>query len=352
MRRGIASLLMGLSLVLASAGWAGLTLSSTVLDPKNSDPLARQLLEDPSVRSVLVDRLGDGMANILPESEPMSRQELSSAAEEALNDSATTSAIQTALAEAHRLGLAGEEDEVYFAHFDSNEAARLALIAERPSLGGQILVNPLVRIELPTSGLSWLAGLKSLVDRFTIVAIAIAVAGFAAAFVVARDAAATMRRAAWWILGAAAFWTLAAIGFGATAGALTPSSYVLMASSIDSFFASMRSPAVIMTTFGLGMLAISTVVPALDRRRGAQLLAKAQRDSGLARDTTNTSRSASSDRADSKATKAERLTAAWQEGHGYLDDARVAPFLGQASELVTTGGDHTRAGSRTDNQLG
>ena len=349
MRRGIASLLMGLSLVLASVGWAGLTLSSTVLDPENSDSLAQQVVADPSVRVVLVDRTSDGMARILPESEPMSRQELYSAADEALNNPEAESAIRTALAESFRIGLAGQATEGFFAHFDSNEAARLALVAERPSLRGQILVNPLVRIVLPTSGLTWLAGLKTLVDQFATLAIASAIVGFAAAFVVARDATATMRRAAWWVLGAAAFWTITAIGFGAAARVLTPPSYVLLATAIDSFFTSMRGPAVIMTTFGLGMLATSTVVPALGRRRGAHILSKAQRDPGAPLHSAAVSHSASSDPAGSKPTKAERLSAAWKEGHGYLDDARVAPFLGQASELMNSGRDHAGAGSPAEN---
>ncbi|MDH3295900.1 MAG: hypothetical protein OER95_16405 [Acidimicrobiia bacterium] len=363
MRQGVASLFMGLSLLLASAGWAGLTLSATVLDPDSARLQAHRALDHPAVTAALADRIGDGMARILPEDEPMSRQELAAAARTALDDTAAQAALRTGMADAYRLGLAGQQVEGSFAHFDSNEAARLALIEQRPTLQGRILVNPLVPVTLPASGLTWLSGLKLMVDRFAILSVAAGLIGFASAFVVAQDASATMRRAAWWILGAAAFWSLAAALFSVGAVQLAPSSYAMLTSAVETYLASMRMPAVLMITLGLGMLAASVVVPALNRRRGAFLLANDERSRQRVSGRTMVLPMAD------PATKPDgvgrrtgsRFSAEWLEGHGYLDDARVAPFLearmaGQAEtvrrgttrDLVSVGDDGNGIGSTTN----
>ena len=343
MRRGIASLLMGLSLVLGSAGWAGLTLSSTVLDETASHRLATQALNHPSVREALITRVAESMAKIVPDDEPMSRQDLADAARSALQDPRALEVLTNAVAEDHRRGLADLEPEPFFAHIDSNEAARLALLDQNPALTGRILVNPLVRIVLPTSGLNWLSGLKHLVDRFAVLAIAGALVGFAATFVVARNATAAMRRAAFWVLGAAAFWVAVAVLYTVVGRAVTPSSYTVLLSAGDSFFAAMRPPTVLMAVFGTGMLATSIVVPALDRRRGARLVARAQR---TARATSTVGRAAlrsygNQPQPDGSSTAIRRVSPDWLEGRGYTDDARVAPFLKPPSELIGIGGSRT-----------
>ena len=352
MRRGLASLLMGLSLILASAGWAGFVLNRTVLDESYSTELINQSMAYEPTRAVLIDRLGIGMESILPESEPMSRQELAVAAATALNDPKAKRALQLGLAEAHRTGLSGQLPADNFSDFDINEAARLSLIASRPTLRGQILVNPLVEVELPVRGLTWLSGLSSLVNRFAVLAVAGALIGFAISFVVARDPSMVMRRAAWWILGSAAFWTLSGFATTAIVRFLVPSSYLILAVTVEVFFDAMRDPATIMASFGIGMLVVSQVVPALNQRRGALLLANAAAGGDIAErhqaadakaDATESTLgtkvwSAEDWQAqwsrESRSGVADRLSAAWLEGHGYLDDSRVAPFIGSPSERV------------------
>ncbi len=277
MRRGFTSLLMGISLLLGSLGWAGLTLSSTLLDEDASQTLAQTAMDHPSVRAVLTGRLADGMTRIVPEDVPMSRQELAAAAGNALDDPAGRSSITKAVATAHSLGVAGGETDEFFTHIDSNEAARMALFQERPELKGRILANPLVRVSLPIAGLTWLAGLNGIIESFAIFGVAAGLIGFAAAFVIARDAAGSMRRAAWWVLGAAAFWVGGSMLFGALLQALVPSSYIVLAVSAEGFFAAMQGPSVLMTIFGLGMLATSALVPAMKRRRGAFIMLRNER---------------------------------------------------------------------------
>lgn len=336
-------MLMGLSLLVASAGWAGLVFAHSVLDDGQSRQLAARLMGHEGVRTVLITRLGEGMERYVPVDEPMSRQELSAVANEALNDPLAAAAFREAISEAHRLGLAATGTEPTFTDFDVNEAARHSLIAARPSLRGRILVNPLVRVRLPVDGLTWFSGLKSLADRFAVLALGMSVIGFATSFIVADDPTLALRRAAWWILASAAGWMLVGPAFAALVRFSVPSSYIVFAVAVETVLRSMRDPAIIMASFGIGLLSVSYLAPAVARRRGALLLERARRRLGpdvqmggppVAADVTasaiapppgtGSSRSA----ADAEhAGMGRRLSAAWQEGHGYLDDARVAPFF-------------------------
>lgn len=349
MRRGFASMLMGLSLVMATCGWAGLVFAHSVLDDQRSGRLSDELMGHGSVRAVLVNRLGEGMERYVPVDEPMSRQELRAVAAVALEDRAAAAAIRDAVSEAHRLGLADAEAELVFTHFDVNEAARHALLAARPSLEGRILVNPPVKVRLPVEGLTWFSGLKALADRFAVIALAVAAVGFATSFVIAAEPTPVLRRAAWWILTSAAGWMAVGPGFAAIVRFSAPSSYIVAAVTLETFLRSMQDPAVIMASFGIGLLSVSYLAPAIARRRGALLVERARRrlahaDRGANRPSAEpvepsgtavvgttvigplpaTSSTANSDK---ERVGRGRLSAAWKEGHGYLDDARVAPFF-------------------------
>ena len=74
MRRGLAGLILGLSLAIASLAWAGFVMNHTVLDPGRSERLADQMLENETLRAALVSRLADSMAAALPEGTPIRNQ--------------------------------------------------------------------------------------------------------------------------------------------------------------------------------------------------------------------------------------------------------------------------------------
>ncbi len=349
MRRGFASMLMGLSVLVASGGWAGLVFAHSVLDEQQSGRLSAGLMDHEGVRAVLVNRLGEGVERHVPVDEPMSRQELRTVAADALEDRLAAAAIRDALSEAHRLGLANTEAEPTFSDFDVNEASRRALLAARPSLADRILVNPLVKVRLPVEGLTWFSGLKALADRFAVLALAVAVIGFAASYIVADEPIPVLRRAGWWILASAAGWMAIGPAFAAIVRFSVPSSYVVSAVAVETVLRSMRNPAIIMASFGIGLLSVSYVAPAIARRRGALLVERARRrlgDTGHRGGHPSVEPVGSSGgaavgmpaigplpAAGSTSTPAREhavkgsLSAAWKEGHGYLDDARVAPFF-------------------------
>ena len=336
-------MLMGLSLLGASAGWAGLVFAHSVLDGDQSRHLAGRLMAHDGMRTVLVNRLGEGMERHLPADEPMSRQELRSAAAEALTDPLAFAALRDGLSEAHVLGLAGAEATPTFSAFDVNEAARHALIEARPALRGEILANPLVRIRLPVDGMTWFSGLEDLVDRFAILSLALGLIGFTTSFVIAETPSPALRRAAWWILASAAVWIVLAPVFSTLVRFTVPSSYMMAAAAAETVFRSMTTPAMVMAAFGVGLLSVSYLAPAFARRRGALLVDRARHrlatmpPAGAVPTTamvpTDSERPPAPDErvmgagVSPAGSVAGRLSAAWMEGHGYLDDDRVAPFF-------------------------
>jgi len=353
-------MLMGLSLLVASAGWAGLVFARGVLDEDQSRQLSARLADHEVVHAVLTNRLGEGMERYVPADEPMSRQELRTVAAEALADPFAAAAVREAISEAHLLGLANDEAEPTFNDFDVNEAARHALLAARPSLSGRILVNPPVRVRLPVDGLTWFSGLKALADRFALLALTAAAIGFVTSFIVADEPTPVLRRGAWWILASSAGWMVVGSAFAAVVRFTVPSSYVLFAVALEIVLRSMRDPAIIMASFGVGLLSVSYLAPAIARRRGALLLERARDRLGPMTQPADSSSPSDGDdpsaigplpataatSTSTSTTDAEhvgmgsRLSAAWKEGHGYLDDARVAPFFsGPTRETLKRSGD-------------
>jgi len=335
---------MGLSLLIASAGWAGLMLADNILDEDRSRQLATRLMDHDGVRNVLVNRLSDGMEIHVPIDEPMSRQELRAVAVEALADPLAVDAVVGGISEAHRQPLTktvaadeaaddpAEAGKV-LSSLDVNKAVRLALIDARPPLEDRIAVNPVVNVQLPVAGLTWFSGLKALTDRFTVLALALGIIGFATSFVVAEEPTLVLRRAAWWTLASAGVWMAVGPLFSAIVRFTVPSSYIVFAAAVETVLVSMRNPAIVMASFSVGLLSMSYLVPAIGRRRGAALLERAtSRPSRTATPVPATGTAlrnvaVSDSGSDRTGSVGSRMSAAWKEGHGYLDDARVAPFF-------------------------
>jgi hypothetical protein len=211
-------------------------------------------------------------------------------------------------------------------------------------------------VRLPVDGLTWFSGLKALADRFAVLALAAAVIGFVTSFIVADEPTPTLRRGAWWILASAGGWMVVGSAFAAVVRFTVPSSYVLSAVAVEIVLRSMRNPAIVMASFGVGLLSVSYLAPAIARRRGALLLERARDRLGPLTKPADGSSPTAVDgpsaigplpaTGSTSTTDTEhigvgsRLSAAWKEGHGYLDDARVAPFFsGPTRETLKGSGD-------------
>lgn len=272
MRRGLASLIIGLSLIVASLSWASFTLSRTVLDPGRSERLADELLENPDVRQALVVRMADALEAQIPSEVPVPRGVIEDGAATALDDPRVEALVRDGFVKVHQNALAGVDEPVTVDASALGAAGRDVLVDLRPELEPFLPPTPALEVELPTTGLSWIGSVKNFVDRFTGISALVALIGGVTAFLVAKNRAAVLRRVAFWGYGASAFWLAIAYAIPWLAGNLSPTSAAIASAAADVFFGAMIRPAIIMAIAATALLIAGFVLPVFQRRRGARAI--------------------------------------------------------------------------------
>jgi hypothetical protein len=268
---------MGLSLVVASASWAGFILSRTVLDPGRSERLADHLLDNEEVRATITERLADAVEARIPDEVPVGRETIDAAAAAALDDPRVEDLIRDGIVQAHQNALNGIDEPVTLDASALGAAGRDAVVAQRPELDAVLPAAPELEVELPNTGLAWLGSVKDAVDRFTRIGAVISLLGISIAFLLARNRPAALRRVAYWAFAASAFWIVAAYAIPAVLERLAPSSVAIAMAAIDVFFGAMITPAIVLACLGASLLLVSLLWPLLIRRRGAASLDRGSR---------------------------------------------------------------------------
>ncbi len=259
MRRGLAALILGISLLIGSIAWGGFVLSRTILDPERSDRLATQLFDNPQLRSALTDRLADGFERTLPPEAGVDRTSIDAAAAIALDDPRVQELVRDGLVRAHQNALNGETEDTTLDVTAVGSALRDAFVGERPELAGVVPEAPAVEVVLPTRGLSFLGTIRNFVLRVTWITGVLAVAGALIALIVTTNRAAVLRRVSIWAFFAAGFWLLVGFGVPWLVERLAPTASEIAAAAIDVFFGAMIPPAIAMGVFAAGLLALSFV---------------------------------------------------------------------------------------------
>lgn len=272
MRKGLAGLILGLALVVASVSWAGFVMTRTVLDPSRSERLADQLLDNEVLRQALVGRLSDAMGAALPAEAPVPRQQLETAADRALEDERVEALLRDGLVQIHQNALEGNDVPITIDATALGAAARDSLVETRPELESVLPAAPPMEVDLPTAGLSWLGGVRSAVTRYTNLLAMVAAAGALIALLVTKDRPAVLRRVSFWAFGAALFWVIVGYGIPFLAETLAPSSGAIVAALVDVFFGAMIPPAIMMAVFGGLLLGASFLWSTVSDRRPAALM--------------------------------------------------------------------------------
>lgn len=275
MRRGLASLIMGLSLLVASASWAGFVMSHTVLDPGRSERLADHLLDDPEVKAAIADRIADALQSQVPKGVAIPRQTLEVAANVALEDPRVEALVKDGIVRAHQNALNGIDEPIALDATVLGEAARTALVANVAALDAVLPPAPPLAVEIPGTGLSWLGTVKNFVDRFTLLGALVAGAGLLASFLITTRRAAALRRVSFWGFGASAFWLAVAYGLPGLVGFIAPSAMAIASAVVDVFAGAMIRPALVMAGISAALLVASIVWPARERRRPAAMIDRA-----------------------------------------------------------------------------
>ncbi len=272
MRRGLAGLILGLSLVLASISWSSFVLTHTVLDPGRSERLADQLLDNEVLRAALIGRLVASMEAALPAAVPVPRQQLELAANIALDDPRVDALVRDGIVRTHRNALEGIAEPVALDADALGAATRDALVAIRPELATVLPPAPVLTIELPTTGLSWFGRLRSLARRASLLLGLAAATGAISSLLITKNRPAILRRVSAWAFGASVFWLLVGYGVPFLANMVGPASTATASAMIDVFFGAMIRPAVLMGIAAAGLLGLSMVWSAANDRQGAALL--------------------------------------------------------------------------------
>ncbi|MEL7157134.1 MAG: hypothetical protein AAFN30_11095 [Actinomycetota bacterium] len=272
MRRGLASLIMILSLLIGSVSWAGFVLTRTVLDPGRSEALADNLLDNTVVRGVIVDRLSDAVEAQIPASVPIPRQTIEQAADEALDDPRVEAVVRDGFVRAHQNALNGVEEPVMLNASALGQVGREKAVALRPELDAVLPAAPRLDVELPTGGLAVLGQLRDMVRRYTLIGALVALAGVALSFVLTDRRPRALRRLSYWAFANSAFWLIMGFGVPALVGRAAPSSVSIASAVVDVFFGAMIRPALMMFGAGVVLLLVSLAWPALARRRPAGMV--------------------------------------------------------------------------------
>ncbi len=272
MRRGTASLLLGLSLVICSVAWSGFVLTRTALDPDRSDRLAAQLFDNVVLRQMLVDRIADSLEAAVPGDVAIPRQILEQAASTALEDPDVQDLVRGGIVGVHQSALAGDPQPVSIDAAALGSASRRALVEVRPELDALLPASPVIEVELPVGGLSILGTLRSFTLQATRVLAAVGAAGIVLAFVISNRRPAMLRRVAYWAFGTALFWIVVGFGIPFLAERLAPTSVALVAAVVDVFFGAMIMPGIVMAGIGAAMLGASFLLAAGEATAGARIL--------------------------------------------------------------------------------
>ncbi len=279
MRRGLAGLILGLSLVLASVAWAGFVMSRTVLDPGRSERLADQVFENEQLRGALSERLATGLQSVIPGDIPVPPELLEQAADLALDDPAVQTLVRDGIVATHRNALEGNSEPVTLDASALGVAGREALVSLRPELAAVVPEIPPVEVTLPTGKLSFLGTIRDFVERFTTICAVLALVGSLSALLLTTDRPAILRRVSFWAFGAAAFWMVVGFGVPWMAKTLAPSSDAIVAAMVDVFFGAMIPPAITMAVVGAALFGASllwSAVPTGDARQPAMAHAGGQ----------------------------------------------------------------------------
>src|SRR5690349_21717206 len=97
MRRAATSILVTLGLVAASVAWWSFAARYTVLDADRSERIADTLIEQPVIQDAVAEGLGTALEQALPPGTPISPEQISAVAHQALRDPRALAALKTAV---------------------------------------------------------------------------------------------------------------------------------------------------------------------------------------------------------------------------------------------------------------
>lgn len=269
-RRSIAGLVLGLSLLLASLAWSGYLALRTVLDPDRSREVAVELLDNDEVRDQLASNLAAAVTAGVPEQVPVPDGVVEAAAVRVLDDPAFEELVLTAFADTHAAFL-GEGDPPE--QLDLNPLAgslRSAVVAAVPAIEGQLPAEADLRIDLPTEYIPDASPLRSFLQMLVPILAIAAAAGAVFSLVATTDRPSVLRRAGTWAIGATLFYLAIGLGLPWLLRNYAPDGAEIFAALLTAFLRSVVTPSLVLGGVGLALILVAALWPEGSRERSSR----------------------------------------------------------------------------------
>jgi hypothetical protein len=269
-RRSVAGLILGLSLLAGSFAWSGYIALQTVLEPDRSREVAEELLDNETVRGQLIDSIADALFLAIPAEVPVDDATVRQVSETVLNSPELEALLLNAFADSHSAflgeGTAPESLDLSAA----SAAARDALVQSTPALDTALPAAPALAIPLPTEYIPDASPLRSFLQLVVPILAIGALAGAVMALVTTTDRPAILRRAGTWALTTTAVYLLVGLGLPWLLRRVAPDGAEVFAAFFTAILRATRTPSIILGLSGLGLLAASGAWHATGSRQPKQ----------------------------------------------------------------------------------
>lgn len=251
--------MLGISLWIGSMAWTGFIMLRTVLDPGRSEAVADTILDDDAVRRQLVANIGAGVEASLPPGAPVRRAQIDAAARTALDSPEVEQLLRAAFVDTHRAFL-GEGDPPRSIDGGAfGQAARAALVDDRPELDGILPPSPTIEVPLPTERVPDLGPVRRGLEAAVPIMAGVAALGAFLSLVVTKNRPAILRRAGIWAVGLSLFVLTFAFGIPAVAAGVFPDQAEVIAALVGALAAASQGPALVLAGAGVASILTSLI---------------------------------------------------------------------------------------------
>ncbi|MFQ5558018.1 MAG: hypothetical protein ACE5GB_10995, partial [Acidimicrobiales bacterium] len=260
-RRGLAAVILGPSLLIGSLAWSGFLALRTVFDEDRSRDVAEELLDNEEVRTQLADNLGTAIAAAIPAEVAIEDDQIDAAADQVLGDPVVEELIVEAFARTHAAFL-GEGDAPRTLDLTPvAERARAAVVAAAPQVESTLPEVPRMEMTLPTDRIPDASPVRDLLRRTVPLLAAIAAVGVLLALFTTSDRPSVLRRAGFWALTTTAFYLAIGLGLPWLIRLAAPEQAEVIAALLTALLRTTLTPSIVLALVAAGLIVASFVWP-------------------------------------------------------------------------------------------
>ncbi|MEM9036146.1 MAG: hypothetical protein AAGD18_16225 [Actinomycetota bacterium] len=258
-RRSLAALILGPSLLVASLAWSGFVALQTVLDPDRSREVAEELFDNDEVQAQLTSNLASAISAGLPEGAPVTDEQVDQAATAVLADPAVEALVLDALGSTHAAFLGEGEAPETLSLAPVAESLRAQLVETVPGAAAVVPELPALEFDLPTERIPDASPLRTFTQRAVPVLALVAAIGVVLALLTTTDRSSVLWRAGVWAVGAAAFSLIIGLGLPWVIRRFAPDGAEVFAALFSALLRSVILPAIVLAVGGVVLMVVAAI---------------------------------------------------------------------------------------------